>query len=42
MSKNTTELVQELEQAKNTMEFQEFLKRNHREMQRTLAIHLAL
>ena len=34
MSKNTTELVQELEQAKNTLEFQEFLKRNHREMQR--------
>ena len=34
MSKNTTELVQELEQAKNTLEFQAFLKRNQREMQR--------
>ena len=34
MSKDTTELVRELEQAKNTLEFQEFLKRNQREMQR--------
>lgn len=34
MSKDTTELVRELEQAKSTIEFQEFIKRNHREMQR--------
>ena len=34
MSKNTTELVNELEQAKNTTEFEDFLKRNDVEMHR--------
>jgi len=34
MSKNTTELVQELEQAKTTQEFKEFLQRNDTEMHR--------
>ena len=34
MSKNTTELVNELEQAKNTSEFEDFLKRNDVEMHR--------
>lgn len=35
MNKNTTELVQELEQAKTTQEFQSFLKRNDAEMHRS-------
>lgn len=34
MSKNTTELANELEQAKTTIEFEEFLKRNDAEMHR--------
>lgn len=34
MSKNTTELVNELEQAKTTKEFEDFLKRNDTEMHR--------
>lgn len=34
MSKNTEELVNELEQAKNTKEFEDFLKRNDAEMHR--------
>ena len=34
MNKNTTELVQELEQAKTTKEFEDFLKRNDVEMHR--------
>ncbi len=34
MGKNTTELAQELEQAKTTIEFEDFLKRNDIEMHR--------
>ena len=34
MSKNTEELLNELEQAKNTKEFEEFLKRNDAKMHR--------
>ena len=34
MNKNTKELVNELEQAKNTREFEDFIKRNDVELQR--------
>ncbi len=34
MSKNTTELLHELEEAKTTKEFQDFIKHNDSEMQR--------
>lgn len=34
MNKNTKELVNELEQAKNTKEFEDFIKRNDVELQR--------